>query len=127
MRKIIMLVLLLAATPARAHDYGQWENADPVVRQWYKNRMQSDNPRTSCCGSSDAYWCDDIHVRDSKTFCKITDDRPDEPLMRRHIDIGTEIEIPVYKINKDPNLAGHSVIFLSPAGFVYCFVPANGS
>jgi hypothetical protein len=33
----------------------------------------------SCCGEADAYWADEIHVRDGKTFATITDDRPDEP------------------------------------------------
>jgi len=39
---------------------------------------------------ADAYWADEIHVRDGKTYATINDDRPDEPLGRPHIDNGTE-------------------------------------
>jgi hypothetical protein len=28
--------------------------------------MQPDNPTASCCGESDAYWCDKINVRAGK-------------------------------------------------------------
>jgi len=48
----------------------------------------------SCCGEADAYWADEIHVRDGKTYATITDDRPDEARGRPHIDVGTEIENP---------------------------------
>jgi hypothetical protein len=32
-------------------------------------------------------------------FCNITDDRPDEPRRRAHIDVSTEIAIPDNKLN----------------------------
>src|ERR1700761_7774627 len=76
---IALLVLLLGIQFARARDLGQWQNADPAIKEWYESLMQPDVPNASCCGEADAYWCDDVHVRDDKTFCKITDDRPDEP------------------------------------------------
>lgn len=55
--------------------------------------MQPDNPSASCCGEADAYWCDTINVRDGKTFGTITDARPDAPLGRPHVPVGTEVEI----------------------------------
>jgi hypothetical protein len=118
----------------RARDIGQWDgvNNDPEVREWYRHLMRPDDPfkEMSCCGESDAYWADEVHVRDGKTYATITDDRPDEPLMRPHIDVGTEIEIPPEKLKFDRgNPTGHSVIFLGGGGyvhFVYCFVQNGG-
>jgi hypothetical protein len=112
-----------------ARDLGQWGaiNNDPAVREWYQALMQPDMPNASCCGEADAYWADEIHVKDGKTYATITDDRPDEPRMRPHIDIGTEIEIPNNKLKWDKsNPTGHGIVFLSRSGYVYCFVQPGG-
>lgn len=124
---IVLIVALIAPRVVFGHDSGQWEGSDPTIRQWYRGLMQPDNPSTSCCGTADAYWCDDIHVRSGKTFCQITDDRPDGPLMRPHRDSGTEIEIPDRKLKWDRgNPTGHSIVFLSASGYVFCFVQGMG-
>ncbi len=124
---IIMLILLAMAIPAHARDLGQWENADPAVREWYQHLMQPDVPTMSCCGEADLYWCDDIHVRNEKTFCRITDDRPDEPRGRPHLDIGTEFEIPTNKLKYDRgNPSNHALLFVSRNGYVFCFVQPGG-
>ena len=83
-----------AGASTSARDLGQWESGDPALKQWYQALMQPDVPNASCCGEADAYWADEIHVRDGKTYAIVTDDRPDEPRGRPHVDIGTEIEIP---------------------------------
>lgn len=89
--------------------------------------MQPDNPVMSCCGEADAYWADEIHVRDGKTFARITDDRDDAPRGRPHRDIGEEFEIPNNKLKWDRGSPeGHAVIFLSRQGFVFCFVQGGG-
>lgn len=128
-----MLKLMMALTglflcaQVSARDAGQWDGSDPAIREWYRSLMQPDVPTLSCCGPADSYWCDDIHVRDGKTFCKITDDRPDEPLGRRHREIGTEFEIPPNKLKYDKsNPTGHAIIFLSSADYVWCFVQNGG-
>src|ERR1700744_2349708 len=88
------IILFFVGYFAHAKDYGQWEDTPKEVREWYAHLMQPDNPAVSCCGESDAYWCDEIHVRDvtnaygivkKQTYCTITDDRDDTPLLRRHI------------------------------------------
>lgn len=126
----IMLSLMAFLYSARfsvARDLGQWENSDPDIRRWYSSLMQPDNPGVSCCGEADAYWCDEIHVKDGKTFCAITDDRDNISLHRTPVPIGTEIEIPDRKLTwKDGNPTGHSVVFLSSGGSVYCFVQGTG-
>jgi hypothetical protein len=112
---------------AHARDLGQWENTNPVIRQWYQGLMQPDVPTASCCGEADAYWCDDYYAREGRAFCRITDDRDDAPLGRPHVDNGTEIEIPNHKLKWDKsNPTGHGVVFLSRGGFVYCYVQAGG-
>lgn len=133
---LMVLVLFGFALLARAwaHDEGQWGAQDPVVRDWYQHLMQPDVPMVSCCGEADAYWCDTVHLKGDKTFCTITDDRPDAPLRRPHVDIGTEIEIPSNKLKWDRgNPTGHAVVFLSSVGFggeethrVFCFVQSTG-
>lgn len=122
---LIALLFSIRITPAR--DVGQWDGSDPKIVEWYRELMQPDNPNASCCGEADAYWADEIHVRDGKTFAKITDDRPDEPLKRPHREIGEEFEIPDHKLKWDrSNPTGHAIVFLSRGGFVFCFVQGSG-
>lgn len=125
---VSLIILLFSIRVSPARDLGQWEAQDPAVTEWYRGLMRPDAPESSCCGEADAYWCDDVHVsKDRKTFCKITDDRPDEPRGRPHVDVGTEFEIPNEKLKWDrSNPTGHFIIFLSRGGFVYCFVQGSG-
>ena len=117
-----LLVLLYSVKISVAHDHNQ-----PELDGWYKSLMQPDNPQVSCCGTADAYWCDDVFVKEGKTFCRITDDREDGPLGRPHVPLGTEVEIPDRKLKWDRgNPTGHHVVFLSSGGAVYCFVQATG-
>jgi hypothetical protein len=122
---------------AHARDLGQWDaiNNAPEVREWYQKLMRPDMPSSSCCGEANAYWCDDIHVKDGKTFCAITDDRPDPPRGRPHVDVGTVIEIPPEKLKWDrQNPTGHSIVFLGYNWYgsngmqkaVFCFVQSTG-
>lgn len=123
----ILLLIWFIPNNARGRDLGQWENGDPVIKEWYAGLMQPDNPTVSCCGETDSYWCDGIHVREDKTFCVITDDRANEPLRRTPVPIGTEIEIPDRKLKYDRgNPTGHAIVFLSSGGVVYCFVQNGG-
>lgn len=122
-----LLIPLLQGLQAHAHDSGQWEDNSPAIREWYQGLLQPDVPNASCCGEADAYWCDTINVRGTRTFCTITDDRPDEPRRRPHVDIGTEIEIPNNKLKYDRgNPTGHAIVFISRQRYVYCFVQSSG-
>jgi hypothetical protein len=112
---------------ADARDLGQWEAGDSSIREWYQALMQPDNPAASCCGEADAYWADAFEVDGDKYVAIITDPRPDEPLRRRHVDVGTRIVVPNYKLRYDQsNPTGHGVIFLSPGRYVYCYVTPGG-
>ena len=123
----LAVLVILACHAAFARDLGQWEASDPAVREWYQSLMQPDVPAASCCGEADAYWADEIHVRDGKTFAVITDDRDDAPRGRPHIDVGTEIEIPNNKLKWDrANPTGHGVVFLSRSLYVFCYVQPGG-
>lgn len=131
-RPIVFIVLLVAfglafIATGFSRDLGQWENSDPETKEWYETLMQPDNPAVSCCKEADAYWADDVHVRGGKTFAVITDDRPDEPRKRAHVDVGTEVEIPDYKLKWDKkNPTGHGIVFMSSAGYLYCYVQPGG-
>lgn len=132
MARIVAVALVfwigLNCGAAFARDVGQWEKSDPVIREWYKTLMQPDAPTVSCCGEADAYWADEIHVRNGKTFATITDDRDDAKLGRPHIPNGTEIEIPDHKLKWDRgNPTGHHVVFVNPQGYVFCFVQGGGA
>lgn len=127
MKLLFALCLTLLSSSSFARDNGQWETADPKVREWYQGLMRPDAPQNSCCGEADAYWCDDISVRKGKTYCKITDDRPDAPLGRPHIAMGTEFEIPDVKLKYDRgNPTGHAILFVNSYGYVWCFVQGTG-
>jgi hypothetical protein len=119
---LVLLAFALLVQRGHAHD------ADPSHDEWYRSLKQPDAPAISCCGTADAYWCDTWYVRDSKTYCRITDDRDDAPLMRPHVAIGTEVYIPDYKLKWDAqNPTGHAVVFLGPSLHTYCFVQSSGT
>jgi hypothetical protein len=69
----VLALVLVLTDRAHARDLGQWDAGAPDVREWYQSLMQPDVPTASCCGEADAYWADEIHVRDGKTFATITD------------------------------------------------------
>ena len=116
---LVALFTIAAVTFALAHD------DDPSHDDWYMSLKQPDNPTSSCCGIADAYWCDTTHVKDGKTFCTITDDRI--IAHRPPVPVGTEIEIPDWKLKWDRgNPTGHAVVFLSSGGAVYCYVQSGG-
>jgi hypothetical protein len=126
-RIVLCLVLSCVMGVVNARDLGQWDSVDPAVREWYQALMQPDVPTASCCGEADAYWADEVHVKGGKTYAIITDDRADEPRRRPHIDVGTEIQIPDNKLKWDKsNPTGHGIVFLSRAGYVFCYVQPGG-
>ena len=129
MKRIILFlgICVCLITELGARDLGQWESGDAAIRQWYQSLMQPDVPTASCCGEADAYWADEVHVRDGRTYVRVTDDRPDEPLRRPHVENGTEIEIPHYKLKWDQsNPTGHGIVFMSRTRFVFCYVQPGG-
>lgn len=122
---LIALLFSVRLTPAR--DLGQWENSEPTIREWYQSLTQPDIPSASCCGEADAYWADSFAVEGDKYVAIITDTRPDEPLRRKHIDVGTRIVVPNHKLKFDQsNPTGHGIIFLSRGDYVYCYVAPGG-
>jgi hypothetical protein len=111
---------------ANARDLGQWENVDPVVRSWYRNLRQPDNPGMSCCDTSDAYYVE-LKVRDGQAVAVIADDRPDELLGRPHIPVGTEFIVPNHKLKHDAgNPTGRDILFVGTSGQVFCLVQGSG-
>ncbi len=128
MRILIAVAILTFSSHAHARDQGQWTTHDPGVVAWYQALKQPDNPESSCCGEADAYWADDLHVRNGKVYAVITDPRPDEPLGRQHREIGEEYEIPDKKMKGDQgNPTGHAIIFLTTMGITICYVPNTGT
>jgi hypothetical protein len=125
---IALCVILLMVVGARARDLGQWGNSDPVQKKWYQELMQPDNDKTSCCGEADSYWADSFDSTDKGEYIAIiTDQRPDEPLKRPPLAIGTRIPIPNHKIKwNEGNPTGHGIVFLSRTMYVYCYVPPGG-
>ena len=80
-----------------------------------------------CCGEVDAYWADFDQVAGDKYVAIITDERPNEPLRRKPIPVGTKFVIPLEKMNRDPNPTGHGVVFIRPwDDGVLCFIAPGG-
>lgn len=123
-----LIVFIYSIDFAKARDLGQWSNSDPAIREWYEHLMQPDNPAVSCCGEADAYFADSYEVtKDGEYIAIITDERPDEPLRREHVAIGTRIVIPKYKLKYDQsNPTGHGIVFLSRNQYVYCYLAPGG-
>jgi hypothetical protein len=128
-RLLCAIVFFLAGVMfAWSRDIGQWGNADPATRSWYEHLMMPDHPAVSCCREADAYYAD-IAETDAAgdLIAVITDDRPDEPLGRVHVPVGTRFIIPQSKIKFDQgNPTGHIVIFLGMGETVLCYVQNGG-
>jgi hypothetical protein len=108
--------------PAFARDTGQWTHESAQIRAWFQSLMQPDAP-VSCCGSGDGYYADAVSVQDGRIIATVTDSRGNS------IPVGTKVVVPPNKINKDPNMTGHTIIFLggiADAPIVYCFITATG-
>lgn len=121
---LILIIISFASIPLWAHD----SNHDHD--DWFKTLMQPDVPAASCCGTADAYWCDDYYARGDKAYCKITDTQDDALLNNReHVPVGTEIEIPENKLMEGKkiggNPTGHAIVFLSRNRYVFCFVQTS--
>lgn len=124
---IVVSLFLAMISPALPRNLGQWENSDPRVKQWFESLRQPDNPNMSCCGQADAYWADQVEVVNGQVIATITDTRPDEPLGRPHVPPGTRIVVPPHKYKWDRgNPTGHTIIFLSTAREVLCYVQNGG-
>jgi hypothetical protein len=128
MRALMIPVLMaLLSLPSFAADSGQWESTPEDIRSWFRNLMQPDNPNLSCCGEADAYWADSFGVEGDQYVAVITDDREDAPLNRRHINPGTRVIVPNFKLKYDSgNPTGHGVVFIGPSGQVLCYVVPGG-
>ena len=130
----LLAILILPATALEhgwARDLGQWGNVDPIERAWYQNAKQPDRREASCCGEADAYWADAYEVNaGGDVVAIITDDRPDAPLLRQHIPIGTKIVVPKNKImqaDQPRNPTGHGILFMGAwTHVVYCYSPPGG-
>jgi hypothetical protein len=123
-------VSLFADTAMNARDLGQWDDpANADLKKWYRELTQPDNPAVSCCGEADAYWADAFEATAGGDYIAvITDPRDDEPLGRRHRDVGTRIVVPKNKIKwNEGNPVGHGLIFINRADSVFCYLPPLGS
>lgn len=124
MKRLIVLLALLAPAIAHARDNGQWQDADPQVRAWFRSLMQPDNKYMSCCGEADAFESDIFEQQDGHYVAVITDGKgiiPD----------GTRIVVPDNKIKWDAgNPTGHGIIFIGggrgSALQVYCYISPGG-
>ena len=116
--KIVLLLSLFAPLPAR--DNGQWANSPPHIRLWFQELRQPDNPRLSCCGEADAFEADMFEVEGGHYVAIITDGKGVIPN-------GTRVPVPDRKMKWDEgNPTGHGIIFIGPAGQVYCYVTPGG-
>ena len=88
-----VVIALFISTAMNARDLGQWNDpASADLKKWYQDLKQPDKPDVSCCGEADAYWADAFEATsDGQYIAIITDARGDEPLGRRHRDMGTRI------------------------------------
>jgi hypothetical protein len=141
MKKLALAMMLCVAScsppVAYARDNGQWDATNADVQKWFKGLMQPDLPTISCCGEADAYYADSWEVEGDHYVAVITDTRPDAPLHRPHIEVGTRIRVPNHKMKFDAgNPTGHGVVFVvlrgddddPPDGWhVYCYITPGGA
>lgn len=123
----VIVIMILSTIAAFARDSGQWDKIDPAIKKWFESLMMPDNPTTPCCGEADAYWADSYEVHGDQYVAIITDERPNEPLKRLPVPVGTKILIPKNKVKWDQsNPTGHGIVFMNAGQVVYCYLPPGG-
>src|SRR5262245_228275 len=91
-------VFVYSVSKAPARDLGQWDDVDPLVRKWFQELKQPDNPSLSCCGETEAYWADSYEVKGDQYVAIITDTRDDKKIRRaQHIEDGTGMRVAARK------------------------------
>lgn len=132
MKALVTLALLLTLSGAGARELyeGQWAQIEPEIGKWFRRQMTPDNPQWSCCGEADAYYADKSYTKDGMNFAVITDTRPDGPLGRPHIEVGTVVHVPNHKVmdaRKDPNPTGHAIVWIRGSqNSVICYSDLSG-
>jgi len=103
----------------------EWENSPPLVRKWFRELMQPDNPGFSCCGEADSYEAD-LYEQDGESYIAIiTGQGPAVNKLR--IPEGTRLRVPITKIKWDKgNPTGHGIIFVGRDYTIFCYVPPAG-
>src|SRR5216684_631865 len=114
------IAALVMIASAAARDNGQWSDSPIELRRWFQGLMQPDNPVMSCCGEADAFEADTFEVEGGHYVAIITDGKGIIPN-------GTRIPVPNQKMKWDEgNPTGHGIIFIGPAGQIYCYVTPGG-
>lgn len=118
LRVIAALCIVMLTFAAAARDNGQYQNVDPVRRQWFKNLMQPDLPEVGCCDISDCIPTTDYEIRGSDWYVKL----------------GPKwVKVPENKIITDEkmiktNPTGTAVVcwnLVEENPYIFCFVPGN--
>lgn len=99
-----------------------WDDSTPEIRAWFSSLKQPNLPDASCCGDADAYYADEYSVDAERKIvtATITNNRG------HSIAKGTRIAFPLDKMNQDPNLTSHGLLFLGGTAahpVVFCFLP----
>jgi hypothetical protein len=107
----IAILIMWFTAPVSAHDPDHHDHD-----KWYAS-IKIPNSGASCCGVSDAYFCNNLEVVGEDTFCTVTDDRDDGPRKRPHVPVGTKVKIPAEKLIRDEeakkgNPTGQGVIWM---------------
>lgn len=120
MSKYVLLFLLLIAPAVARED--DWSRSDAMIREWFSELKQPDNPYMSCCGEADAFESDIFtQTADGNYEAVITNGKGVIPN-------GVHVIIPDAKIKWDRgNPTGHGWVFLSSAGEVYCYITPAGA
>lgn len=118
-------------TPGFIYDLDETVNAD--IHRWISSAQMPDT-LMSCCGESDLYLTDGLHVDDKgQMFTRIDDDR--DIVGRTLLPKGTVVYVPPNKLDTkhQSNPMQQDVIFMNPGelgvGFhpnVYCYFQVAG-
>jgi hypothetical protein len=91
------IVALLSARFGMARDNGQFAQADPQIRQWFRNQV---SPRTGvhCCSEADGEYAEE-DIRDGHYWTRFSQSN------------GEWMQVPDDVVIKDPNRNGAPVVW----------------
>ena len=129
MKQIILFLGIFGylTTGVDARDLGQWEDADPEIRQWYQSLMQPDVPTRHAAARPTPIG----PTKSTSATARPTCSSPTTGRMNRAAVLTSTSErrsrfqtTSSNGTNRIPT--GHGIVFLSRNGYVFCYVQPGG-
>ncbi len=125
---LLALAIILMSSTALSHDHGQWAQADPWLRDWFRSQKIPGTNQT-CCNEADGVYAEE-DIRDNEYWTRF---KPCAPNI--NCAVTDWMRVPPHVVIRGPNQSGAPVAWyvISWHGnppvrtvTIRCFAPGSG-